>query len=72
VILVLVIIDIGFGLINRVVPQLNVFFFTMPIKGVVAALMLVLLLSYTADLVAERVGELTHWVDRLVPVLAPR
>lgn len=72
VILVLVLIDLGFGLINRVVPQLNVFFFTMPIKGVVTALMLALYLSYLVDIAAEQVSELGTKLDHLVPALGGR
>ena len=57
-VLLLALIDLGFGLVNRVVPQLNVFFFTMPIKGALAALMIALYLSYLSDLMAGHLSGL--------------
>jgi type III secretion protein T len=67
-VLLLVLIDLAFGLIGRVVPQLNVFFFTMPIKGTLAALMIALYLSWLVDVVADHVESLSGWLQRLVPV----
>lgn len=43
-ILVLLLIEIGIGLVSRFVPQLNVFVFAQPLKSLVATLMLVLFL----------------------------
>jgi len=71
VILLLVLVDLGFGLLNRVVPQLNVFFFTMPIKGVLAALMIALYLSYLADIAGAELLKLQTALERLAPALAP-
>jgi type III secretion protein T len=71
-ILLLALIDLGFGLVNRVVPQLNVFYFTMPIKGAVAALLIAVYLSYLSDIVTGQMSELQHWLERLQPVLASR
>ncbi len=70
-VLLLALIDIGFGLVGRVVPQLPVFFITMPLKGAVAALMLALYLSYLADIAVAQVSGLPGWLQHLVPVLAP-
>jgi type III secretion protein T len=72
VILLLALIDLGFGLVNRVVPQLNVFYFTMPIKGVLAALMIAVYLAYLGDVVAGQIAVLQHWAERLQPVLSSR
>jgi type III secretion protein T len=69
-VLLLALIDLGFGLVGRVVPQLNVFFFTMPLKGALAALMIALYLSYLADIAGAQVSELQVWLQRLVAVLA--
>jgi len=65
VVLLLALIDIGFGLINRVVPQLNVFLFTMPVKGALASLMIALYLSYLSDLVAAQLSGLPDELRRL-------
>jgi type III secretion protein T len=70
VVLLLAIVDLGFGLVNRVVPQLNVFFFTMPIKGALAALMIGLYVSYLADIAVDQVEHLGTLIERLVPVLS--
>jgi type III secretion protein T len=48
-IIVLVLAELAVGLINRVAPQLNSFYFSMPIKGVLAILMLVALISFWGD-----------------------
>jgi type III secretion protein T len=61
-ILLLALVDLGFGLVNRAVPQLNVFFFTMPIKGALAALMLALYVAYLFDIAADQVERLSHYV----------
>ena len=65
VIAALVIVELGIGLINRVAPQLNVFFFSMPIKGALAALMLALLLARLADVARTEVD----WLRGLAPLL---
>jgi type III secretion protein T len=69
-VLLLVLVDLAFGLVSRMVPQLNVFFFTMPIKGALAALMIALYLSWLVDVVADHVEGLSRWLQRLTPVLA--
>jgi type III secretion protein T len=71
VLLLLALIDLGFGLVGRVVPQLNVFFFTFPIKAALAALMIALYLSYLSDLAHTHLTALRHWLEHLGPVLAP-
>ena len=67
-ILLLALVDLGFGLVNRVVPQLNVYFFTMPIKGALAALMIALYLSYLADIAADQVESLGTFLERISPL----
>ena len=69
VVLLLVTVDLSFGLVGRVAPQLNVFYFTMPIKGAVAALMIALYLAHLADVVNARMDELPLWLERLGGVL---
>lgn len=69
-VLLLALIDFGFGLVSRVVPQLNVFFFTMPIKGALSAVMLALYLSYVSDIVATQLSDLGTSLQHLQPVLS--
>jgi type III secretion protein T len=70
IVLVLVLVDIGMGLVNRVVPQLNVFFLTMPVKAALGAMMLALYLIYLIDVAAGQLAELPQLLERLAPVLA--
>jgi type III secretion protein T len=46
--IVFLLIDVGLGLMNRFVPQLNIFFFSMPVKSGVTFF---LLIFYTTTLV---------------------
>lgn len=55
---VLVVIEIGIGLINRVASELNAFYFAMPIKAITAALMVAVLLSFWVDVLHGKVQEL--------------
>lgn len=49
VILVLVLVELGMGLINRVAPQLNVFVFSQPLKSLLATLMMLLFLFFVYE-----------------------
>ncbi|MFP4591898.1 type III secretion system export apparatus subunit SctT [uncultured Ralstonia sp.] len=49
VIIVLVVAEAGIGLINRAVPQLNVFLFAQPVKSLLAVLMMVLFLGFVFE-----------------------
>jgi type III secretion protein T len=55
---VLVVIELGIGLINRVASQLNAFYFSMPIKAVTAALMVAVLMSFWLDVLRDHVRDL--------------
>jgi type III secretion protein T len=72
VVLLLALVDLGFGLVGRAVPQLNVFLFTMPLKAALAALMIALYLSYLADIAGAQMSGLQVWLQHLVPALAAR
>lgn len=53
VVLVLVLVELGLGLINRVAPQLNVFVFSQPLKSLLATLMMMLFLFFVYDSLVE-------------------
>jgi type III secretion protein T len=57
-IVLLLIIELGLGLLNRTLPQLNVFALSMPIKMLVAMLLIALALSYLSDLVLQFISGL--------------
>ncbi len=49
IVLILVVTELGLGLVNRFAPQLNVFSLAMPIKGALAVFMLALFLTFLYD-----------------------
>jgi len=49
VIFVLLLVELGIGLIGRIAPQLNVFVFAQPVKSVLANLMLLLFMYFLYD-----------------------
>jgi len=53
VILVLLLVEVGMGLIGRAAPQLNVFVFTQPLKSLLANSMLLLFLYFLYDSLLE-------------------
>ncbi len=53
VIFVLLVVELGVGLIGRAAPQLNVFVFTQPLKRLLATLMLLLFLYFLYDALQE-------------------
>ena len=69
-VVVMLIIDFGMGLINKFVPQLQVFFLSMPIKGVAAVFMLIVicgsLVSFLQRHITFEMSELLAQVTRLL------
>ena len=53
VLLVLVLVELGMGLISRVAPQLNVFVFAQPLKSLLATLMMMLFLVFVYESLQE-------------------
>jgi type III secretion protein T len=60
ILIVLVVIEMGIGLINRVASELNAFYFAIPIKAVTAALMVAVLLSFRVDVLRDGVRQLSQ------------
>jgi type III secretion protein T len=54
---VLLAVDIGLGLVNRVAPQLNVFTLAMPVKGIAAALTVLLTMQFQFDVLGSQVTD---------------
>jgi type III secretion protein T len=54
VMVILLIIDLSFGLVNRYAPQLNVFALTLPIKAWIATAVVMLMLGVYVEIVIER------------------
>jgi len=65
IILMLVFAELSLGLINRVARQFNVFFFSMPLKGSLAVLLLLIVMSNVADLVRMEVVNWPHQLQML-------
>jgi type III secretion protein T len=53
VLLVLVLVELGMGLIGRVAPQLNVFVFSQPLKSLLATLLMLLFLFFIYESLQE-------------------
>ena len=53
VLLVLLLVELGMGLISRVAPQLNVFVFSQPLKSLLATLMLILFVFFVYESLQE-------------------
>ncbi|MGO1070896.1 type III secretion system export apparatus subunit SctT [Lysobacter sp. CA199] len=56
VMVVLLLIDLSFGLVNRFAPQLNVFTITMPIKAWLATWIILLMLGVYVEIVLDRLA----------------
>jgi type III secretion protein T len=56
IMVILLIIDLSFGLVNRYAPQLNVFALTLPIKAWLATALILMLLGVYIEIVLERLG----------------
>jgi type III secretion protein T len=69
---VLLLIELGIGLINRAAPQIDAFYFSMPIKAVTALLVLALLLTHLADVVKQSVDDSRTLLPKLDSVLRNR
>jgi flagellar biosynthesis protein FliR len=58
--------DVAMGLINRVAPQIQVFFISMSIKPVVAVTMVLLALTVIVDRLGQVFASMTHWTQEMV------
>lgn len=52
----MLIIDLSFGLVNRYAPQLNVFALTLPIKAWIATAVILLLIGVYVEIILRRLG----------------
>jgi type III secretion protein T len=62
---VLLLIDLTFGLVNRFAPQLNVFTITMPIKAWLATWIILLMLGVYVEIVLDRLNDNRSLLDAL-------
>jgi type III secretion protein T len=71
-ILILVLVELGIGLVNRVAPQLNVFFFSQPIKGATAVLILALMIAFIADVMRSEIKQMKPLAEQIDKTWQPR
>ncbi|WP_242111936.1 type III secretion system export apparatus subunit SctT [Luteimonas aquatica] len=62
---ILLIIDVSFGLVNRYAPSLNVFALTLPIKAWLATAILLLLLGTLVEFLIKRLGDQHGFLELL-------
>ena len=67
-IVILLVIDMSFGLVNRYAPQLNVFALAMPIKSWVATWILLLMLGVIIEVIVRELGHNQGLLERLQQV----
>jgi type III secretion protein T len=65
VMVILLIIDLSFGLVNRYAPQLNVFALTLPIKAWLATAIIMLMLGVYVEIVIERLMDNRGLIESL-------
>ena len=53
VLIVIFLVDLGFGFLNRSVPQINVFILSLPVKGIASILILTFYITKIADYLKE-------------------
>lgn len=68
---ILLVIDMSFGLVNRYAPQLNVFALTLPIKAWLATAIILMMLGVFIEVLVRRLGDSSALVDLLHRIFAP-
>src|SRR3546814_2121598 len=63
-IVIMLIIDLSFGLVNRYAPSLNVFALTLPIKAWLSTAVILLMIGALMDFVLQRLGDSRGFLDR--------
>jgi type III secretion protein T len=69
VVMVLVLIELGFGLVSRAMPQLNVFMMSQAVKSAVAVLMMALFLPFVYSMLHTYLGPDNSLLDLLKSML---
>src|SRR3546814_17876985 len=64
-IVIMLIIDLSFGLVNRYAPSLNVFALTLPIKAWLSTAVILLMIGALLDFVLQRLGASRGFLDVL-------
>lgn len=67
----LLLLELGIGMVNRIAPQVETFYFSQPIKAVMAMLLLALVLAYQADAMRAELSASRGLVDTLDRTLRP-
>ena len=66
IMLVLFLIDVAMGLLNRYAPQFNVFFLSMSVKSMAAILLVMVMLPYLVDVLREEIAVQGGGVDAVL------
>src|SRR3546814_18274903 len=64
-IVIMLIIDLSFGLVNRYAPSLNVFALTLPIKARLSTAVILLMIGALMDFVLQRLGDSSGFLEVL-------
>src|SRR3546814_3873517 len=71
-IVIMLIIDLSFGLVNRYAPSLNVFALTLPIKAWLSTAVILLMIGALMDFVLQRLGDSRGFLDVLQKAFSAR
>lgn len=64
------IVDVVFGLLNRVAPQLNAYFMAMPVKAMGGLMMVFVSTSMLSTRIGTLIGDMLHEVSRVIEFFA--
>lgn len=67
----LLLVELGFGMLNRISQQFETFYFSLPIKAILATLLIALSLAHIVDLFRDHLGERSTLIQRLDPAITP-
>lgn len=67
----LLLVELGIGMLNRIAQQFETFYFSLPIKAILAILLIALTMAHMVDLYRDQLGERSNLTQRLNSSVRP-
>jgi len=67
----LLLVELGIGMLNRIAQQFETFYFSLPIKGALAILLIALMLAHMVDLYRDEVGLRSNLTQQMKSAIGP-
>jgi type III secretion protein T len=67
----LLLVELGIGMLNRISPQFETFYFSLPIKAILAVLLIALTMAHMVDLYRDELGERSDLIEGLDSSMDP-